>query len=392
MESVFILFGAIVFSYLLNKILLKFSGNFGVDSRISQNLIRWSSAAKPTTGGISFYMTFLLGFIVLLILKPELTVSSDKYIALLISATLAFLIGFADDAYGTHPKWKFLGQVLCGGILVMYGIQINFFSLWGPDFEVIDSALTIFWVVGLMNSLNMLDNMDGVTSTIAISILIITMTIMVALEGTSHLFFIIIAVVGSFIGFLFLNWRPAKIYMGDTGSMFIGLVLAFMGIIYLWNVPTSPDNVSSWRKALIPALVFLVPIMDTSFVTVARISRGDSPFKGGKDHLTHNLARIGIQEELVPVTLGIVSIISGVLALYIFYLIPEWDHLYTVLFSVYPIGLLILFISLYRQGTRIGKMRALLALHEQKSQETQIAEQKPQIVSTEKEQSKEIIE
>lgn len=380
MESVLILLGAVIFSYLLNIILLKFSKNFGVDSRLSQNLVRWSSATKPTTGGISFYLTFLLSFIVLIILKPELTISGKEYISLLTTATLAFLIGFADDAYGTHPLLKLIGQIVCGIILVLFGIQIDFFVFWDPNLQILDSALTVFWVVGLMNSLNMLDNMDAVTGTIALTILLVTMSIMVALEGISHLFFIMIAVVGSFAGFLFLNWKPAKIYMGDTGSMFIGLILAYMGITYLWNVPASPDNISAWRKALVPVLVFLVPIMDTSFVTIARISRGSSPFKGGKDHLTHNLARLGIQEHLVPVTLGIVSLISGTLAFYIFYLIPEWDHLYSILFSTYPIGLFILFVSLYRQGTRIGKMRALIALHEEKVQESTIKlEQKTDI-------------
>ena len=360
MKSVFLLLGAVVFSYLLNNILLKFSHNFGIDSRSSQNLIRWSTTKKPTTGGISFFITFLLGFIILLIQNPETTAASDTNLALLVTATLAFIIGFADDAYGTHPLSKFLGQVMCGVILIFFGISIQFFQTWNPNLYVLDYCLTIFWVVGLMNSLNMLDNMDGVTTTIALSILLVSAAMMVMTEGISNMFYILIAVAGSFIGFLFLNWKPSKIYMGDTGSMFIGLLMAFVGIKYFWNIPEGTDSLSIVRSSLIPLLVFIVPIMDTSMVTFARLARGSSPFVGGRDHLTHNLTRVGIAEQWVPVTLGIVSIISGTLAIFIYRQVPEWDPVYSLLFSFYPIIVCSLFTTLYLQGTRNGKIRAML--------------------------------
>ena len=308
MKSVIFLLGTIGFSYMLNQILLRFSRNFGVQSRqAQQNFVRWSSTTKPTTGGISFYITFLVGTLVLIMMRPATIGTSEPALALLLSATLAFMVGFADDAYGTHPGMKFFGQVGCALILIYFGIHINFFTLWSPDFWFMDYFLTIFWVVGMMNSLNMLDNMDGVTTTIATTILVTTMAMVISQDGLSNIFYVLIAVAGGFLGFLFWNWKPAKIYMGDTGSLFIGLVLAFGGIMYFWNIKASPDNISHIRKALIPLLVFLVPIMDTTFVTIARVARGSSPFVGGKDHLTHNLARIGIPEAMVPVTLGLVS-------------------------------------------------------------------------------------
>ncbi|TAE48729.1 MAG: undecaprenyl/decaprenyl-phosphate alpha-N-acetylglucosaminyl 1-phosphate transferase, partial [Bacteroidetes bacterium] len=288
---------------MLNKILLRFSRNFGVESRQEQTgLVRWASTAKPTTGGISFYITFLIGSLILLIVRPDQKTGSDLYMALFLSATLAFMIGFADDAYGTHPSLKFLGQVCCALILIGFGIHIRFFTQVNPDLLPLDYLLTVFWVVGMMNSLNMLDNMDGVTATIATTIVVSAMTMIISMSGLSNIFYVLVAIAGGFIGFLFWNWRPAKVYMGDTGSMFIGLVLAFVGILFFWNVYSTPDNVSLIRSGLIPLMVFIVPIMDTTFVTFARLSRGQSPFVGGKDHLTHNLARIGVQEQMVPVT------------------------------------------------------------------------------------------
>jgi len=130
MKSVLFLLGATAFSYLLNKILLRFSNNFGIESRQSQNLVRWSTAAKPTTGGISFYITFLVGTLTLLFLRPLEIIASQSLLALLLSGTMAFLIGFADDAYGTAPGLKFLGQIFCGVILYsLEYILIIFLSL-----------------------------------------------------------------------------------------------------------------------------------------------------------------------------------------------------------------------------------------------------------------------
>ncbi|MEO0472491.1 MAG: MraY family glycosyltransferase [Bacteroidota bacterium] len=327
MQSVLLLLGTVGFSFLLNKILLRFSKNFGVDSRqTQQNWVRWSTAAKPTTGGISFFITFLLGMLVLLIVRPEQTATSSPYLALLLSATMAFLVGFADDAYGTHPSLKFLGQMMCGAILLYFGIRIHFFEMVNPNLWFMDYALTMFWVVGIMNSLNMLDNMDGVTTTIATSIAMVGLIMITSLEGLSNIFYAVIAVIGGFVGFLFWNWKPAKIYMGDTGSMFVGMILAFVGIEYFWNIPASPDNISHIRKGLIPLMVFLVPIMDTSFVTFARIARGGSPFVGGKDHLTHHLVHIGVPEAGVPLLLGAISLISGGLTILVYKLIPEWSE------------------------------------------------------------------
>lgn len=360
MKSVVLLLGTVGFSYMLNKILLRFSTNFGVESRQSQNLIRWGSTSKPTTGGITFYITFLLGTVLLLMMKPEQIASSGRYLAMFLSMTLAFMIGFADDAYGTHPSLKFIGQVCCGIILITFGVHIQFFTLWSSSYLMMDYALTIFWVVGIMNSLNMLDNMDGVTTSIAITISMIMMTMIISREGLSYMFYVMITVVGGFMGFLFWNWKPAKIYMGDTGSMFIGMVLAFMGIIYFWNIKSSPDNISHIRKGLIPMMVFIVPIMDTSFVTIARISRGGSPFIGGKDHLTHHLVHVGIPEQFVPLTLGMISLVSGGLAMFIYKLIPEWSSFYSLIFATYPILLFGLFTYLYRAGGKIGKMKDLI--------------------------------
>lgn len=359
--SILVLIASLLFSYFLNVILVKFTSNFGVASRQLNTSVRWGSTSKPTIGGIAFYITFLLGTAVLFMLestKPKAD-NSMNYLALFLSATLAFFIGLADDAYNTHPGMKFFGQIICGVILIVFGVQIRYF-----DITILDWGLTIFWVIAMMNSLNMLDNMDAVTTTVSLTIIVISLAMSILVACPIDIYYILIVIAGSFIGFLYLNWRPSKIYMGDTGSMFVGLVLAYMGIIFFWNIPSAPDNVDFIRKGLIPFMIFMVPILDTSFVTVARISRGVSPFQGGRDHTTHALVHVGIPENMVPALLGTISLFSGGLGLFAHFLIPEWSPIYTMLFILYVALVFSIFIVIYRRGMRIGKMKELKANRE----------------------------
>lgn len=358
MQSLLTFLGATGISAILCALLLRYSRDFGVKSRQEQGVVRWASTRKPTVGGFAFYITFLICAVSISLWRQEPPMAS-KLLALLLSTTLAFLIGFYDDTYGMSPRLKFAGQIGCAAIIIAFGIHIRYFNIWP-----LDIMLTIFWVVGIMNSVNMLDNMDAVTTTTALTITVTTLAMMVLLGNGSTLYLTYIAVAGGFTGFLFWNWNPAKMYMGDTGSLFVGMVLAFGGILFFWNTEADPDNISHVRQGIIPFLAFIVPIMDTSFVTVSRIRRGVSPFQGGKDHLTHHLVHIGIADRWVPVVLGSISVFSGILALVVFKLIPEWRILYTLLFPLYPAGLFSIFIFLYYKGGRVGKYKDLNAQRE----------------------------
>ena len=361
MNSVIVFLGGLAFAYILNGFFLRYIRNFGIASRQGQGLVRWASMSKPTIGGISFYITFLAGFALLSIIFPYHMMYTPTFLAFFLSMSFAFTIGLADDAFGMQPLHKFLGQILCAVILLSFGVKIRFFTLYSPDLWWLDYGLTTFWVVGLMNSLNMLDNMDGVTATVALSILITTLMMVANVEGLSIFFFLLIVIAGSLIAFLFFNWNPSRIYMGDTGSMFIGLLLAFVGIQYFWNLKTTPDNVSFLRNLLIPVMVFIVPLTDTILATFSRIFRGVRPTQGGKDHLTHHLVHVGVPEALIPLALGSVSLLSGTLTLVACKLIPEWDPLYSALFVIHPIALFSIFMYLYRKGGRIGKMKDSIA-------------------------------
>ncbi len=349
--------GAAVFGYLLNRILIRLSHRLGRLNAGEQKQIRWASHSKPLVGGITFYITFLIaGATAVFMPGGGYAPFFEGFGALMLVSTLGFLIGLADDAYETRPFLKFLGQFLCGAILVGLGVTINLTGYW-----LADAALTVFWTVGIMNSVNMLDNMDAVTGTVSATIIFVAMAVWTALRTPYTLeYYVYAAIFGSLIGFLVLNWNPSQLYMGDTGSQFLGAFLAYLGIRMFWNQPYTASEGEGLvlRQGLLAVLAFLVPIMDTTFVTVVRLSKGKSPFIGGRDHTTHHLSYLGVPEKFVPVVMGATSILSGSLAMFATLAVAKWSVEYVWLFGGYIAAVFGLFVLLYRKGAANLKLRS----------------------------------
>jgi UDP-GlcNAc:undecaprenyl-phosphate GlcNAc-1-phosphate transferase len=246
---------------------------------------------------------------------------------------LGFLLGLADDAYNTKPFLKFLTQVTCAVILMVTGTEISLSYV-----EPVNYVITIVWVVGIMNSLNMLDNMDAITSTVSISIILSAMVVMIFHQEVGSVYFMVLTgVMAALIGFLYFNWNPSKMYMGDTGSQFLGVFLAATGIKYLWNAEPPSGDLISARNLLLPLIVFIMPIIDTTTVVINRLGRGKSPFIGGKDHTTHALAYLGLTDRQVALVFWGMTLVSLLLVVIIERFLVSWTHLYTTLFSVYLI-------------------------------------------------------
>ncbi len=331
--------GTVVFSFLINHILLKFVKTLGIRNQ-NETTIRWSEQVKPAIGGLSFYIVFLLSITLHPFIFSYSAASIDFQFTGIIGATsLGFLMGLADDAYNTKPILKLITQILCGIILIYSGTYITVF-----DSLALNYLLTIIWVVGLMNSINMLDNMDGITSSIS---LIITFTIFIVMslnQGFNSIAMtVVVGLLGTLFAFLYFNWNPSKMFMGDTGSQYLGVLLAALSINYLWN-PVTTVEFSISRQFLIPILTFIVPIVDTLTVVIKRVGSGKSPFVGGKDHTTHHLSYIGLSEKQVAILTALISIISTSMVIYIITSIKQWNHLYTIIFSGY---FLTIFVTLF---------------------------------------------
>lgn len=304
-----------VFSHLLNTLLLKFSSNLGIRNN-QVSIIRFNKTSKPALGGISMYLVFLF-FLVYLSFSNPILFDQRWSFAVLLGASLAVLVGFYDDAYNTKPFVKFFGQVLCASILIYFNVHIELF-----ESKYLNILFTYLWVIGIMNSINMLDNMDSVAT--LSTIIIISSALVLNIDDaqqTPMLLTLSVVLIMTLANFLWFNWHPSKMFMGDTGSQFLGFFLAVVGIEFIFNINTTQYTYyeSKFMPFLFLFLVFLVPLTDTFSVSVNRMLKGKSPFVGGRDHTTHYLYYLGLTERMVALVIVIAGVLASTSAALIYY-------------------------------------------------------------------------
>jgi len=326
-------FSALLFSLLVNSVFMRFFRTFGIREE-GNGTVRWAASAKPAFGGIGFFIIFLGAFAVNGALFPKYTDPLQaELIGLLASTGLGFLMGLADDAYNTRPVLKFFTQMACALLLIASGTSIHIFeAAWA------NQLLTVIWVVGMMNSINMLDNMDGITTVVSLFILAAGL-LHFAMNGPrmSIDVVLIIGVMAALTGFLFYNWNPSRMFMGDTVSQFLGVFLAYVGIRCFWNGTGHSGIAEPWRQASVTLIVFLLPIADTTTVTITRMVRGRSPFVGGKDHTTHHLSYAGLSDGQVALTFAALGGVALLLTFVELKFIAVWQHLHSVIYVGYAL-------------------------------------------------------
>ena len=238
----------------------------------------------PRLGGLAIYAGFIVALLVL-----GTRFRFNEAVGILVGATLVSVVGGIDDHSPIGPVPKLLAQALAAGILILSGVQVAVF-----DQQWLNVVVTVIWVVGITNALNFLDNMDGLSAGVA-AVASAFFLLLAALNNQYLVGVMSAALLGACIGFLWYNFNPASIFMGDSGSLFIGFVLAALGIKL--RFPGNTDIVT-WMA---PVLVLGLPILDTTLVTVSRLRRGVNPLTtAGKDHISHRLARLtGSKREAV---------------------------------------------------------------------------------------------
>jgi UDP-GlcNAc:undecaprenyl-phosphate GlcNAc-1-phosphate transferase len=246
--------------------------------------------------------------------------------SILIGATLMSMLGVWDDKWGLRPLAKLLGQVVAASLLYFSGVSVEF--LYN---DVLNYAATVLWVVIITNALNLMDNMDGLAGGVAavasvFFFLIATLTDQLLVAPMAAV------LVGACLGFLYYNFNSAYIFMGDTGSLFLGFMLAAVGIKL--RFPANFDIVT-W---MVPVLVLGVPLFDTMLVTLSRIRRGIPISRGGKDHLSHRLVALGFTKREAVMILYLIQGMLGVAAL----VVMQAD-----LFEGYVVGAVVLVAALY---------------------------------------------
>lgn len=348
---------SLFFSFLINWLFLKFSFNLGQRIKNEPNQVRWAANVKPAIGGISFFIVFLISVAVIGALpRTTPTFLDNKLIGIMAASSLGFLLGLADDAYNTNPLAKFIIQLSCAFILIVSDVYIQVSPIQSVNF-----VITTIWVIGLMNSVNMLDNMDAITTSVSISVLLGIVGIIFFIgnpAGNNNMYMVmLIGVLGALCGFMYFNWNPSKIYMGDTGSQFLGVFLAATSILFFWGYKDNTGAVIELKQFVIPMLFFIVPLIDTITVTIRRLMRKQSPFVGGKDHITHHLAYLGLTDRQVALVLITVSAISHPLCILLISGTIEWKSLVTIAAFAYFAVVFIIFQLLYNKGKQMHALK-----------------------------------
>lgn len=258
----------------------------------------------PKLGGIAVAVAFTLVFLVAVGASGEIT-AFQLLASVLLPALIVAGLGFIDDVRAVNPWIRLVAQTLLALLVWWTGTQVGFTSItW------IDAVITVVWIVGLTNAMNLLDNSDGLAASTTLVAAMGT-GIVAVLYGQYFVGALAFALSGVAAGFLWHNWAPASVYLGDAGAYFVGFLLAIV------TLRLRPVGIALPWSALIPILLVFVPILDTTFVVVRRLIEGRHPFTPGRDHLSHLLMDRGLSVRKAVTVLQIVLIVtvSGAVAL-----------------------------------------------------------------------------
>lgn len=242
-------------------------------------------------GGLAVATPITLGSLLIVFISISIDIKNQFFLGLILPSLAIACIGLLDDLYQLPPWSRFIAQSGVGVItsLILYfsdgGVQL-FYNPW------INGFLTSLWVVTIINALNFMDNMDGLATSLSI-VISLSLFILSYLNGQYLVAALCTAVLAACVGFLFWNRRPASIYLGDAGALYLGFLLAAISIRV--DVNSDTDIV----RVLVPLLIFAVPVIDITQVVISRVVKGKSPFEGGRDHLSHLLLNKGFSESKV---------------------------------------------------------------------------------------------
>lgn len=273
---------------------------------------RWHRSVVPMLGGVAIgSATLLTGLI---------TGLGATLPAVLFASMAMFVMGLVDDILQLRPATKLVTQIAAAAALVYFGFRLN----W-VESRLLDNVLTMVWVVGLTNAFNLLDNMDGLCAGIAFivaSMLLLGFWTGVSRDNAMPEMMLLATLAGAAAGFLVFNFPPASIFMGDSGSLLFGFSLAALTLGHE-GVRASRSDVLSVIAG--PAFVLMIPIFDTTLVTVARLLSGRSPAMGGRDHSSHRLVAIGLSERNAVLVLWLLAALGGGIGLLLRNFSPDWS-------------------------------------------------------------------
>ncbi|HEX7316892.1 MAG TPA: hypothetical protein VF297_23525 [Pyrinomonadaceae bacterium] len=289
---------SLALSLALTPLVRAFARRYGVIARPRSD--RHSKRPTAMMGGVAIYLAVLLAY---LFLVPH---TREGWVVMGASTAL-FVVGLVDDFLNIKPYQKLIGQVLGASAVVYFGLLLPWG--WGASVAM---AVTIFWLIGITNAINLLDNMDGLAAGIsAVAAVFIAASFAANGQVTEAVMLTVFA--AALVGFLVYNSNPATIFMGDCGSMFVGFFLASSALL-----SASGDRGRSFIVVIaVPVLILFIPIFDTTLVTVVRKLSGRAASQGGRDHASHRLVALGLSERRAVWMLYAFAGASGLLAMFV---------------------------------------------------------------------------
>lgn len=267
---------------------------------------RWSKKPTALLGGVAVF----LGFMPIAI---AITPFEQPYLVVFAGSTLMFIVGLIDDLRPLKPYQKLIGQIVAATVLIVGGLTLPW-TAW----PLANAAITLIWLIGITNAINLLDNMDGLAGGVS-GIAALTLVVSFGSAGDHVTAAIMAAFTAAIAGFLIYNFNPASIFMGDCGSLFLGFFLAAAALLNLTGGRTS----GLVPVLAVPVLILLIPIFDTTLVTVVRKLAGRAVSQGGRDHSSHRLVALGLSERRAVLLLYALALAAGGVSILIRFITPD---------------------------------------------------------------------
>ena len=290
----------------------------------------------PYLGGVAIAIGISVVTFGALFFSDENTLIIERGLTAIIPAVLLGAVGLIDDLRSLPPWPRLVVQTVIGTVIALVLVQTGTLGI-AFESDAINTLVTILWIVGICNAVNFFDNIDGAASG-AVAIVALGIFVIAYDRGQVLLSALSIVTAGATVGFLMWNKSPAKIYMGDAGSLFLGVIISVA------TIRLNPGITPSWQSLAIPLMLLAIPLLDTCVAVFSRLARGISPLTGGKDHLSHRLVRAGLSRRAAAVSLWSASGICVVLAVGVYQYPGSLGSLLITAFAAIWLVALVLFL------------------------------------------------
>lgn len=303
---------AFILSIVLTPITGKLAFKWGATDKPNERKVH--AKIMPRMGGLAIFLSFLLTFLLTFIVFGDKLSTQMSILSFLIGAVIIIIIGIFDDIYELRASIKFLGQIVAALIMVIWGgIEVEFINLpfdGEIHFGFMSIPITVLWIVGITNAINLIDGLDGLAGGVS-TIALLTIAVMAIIKGDMFVATIALIVSGSTLGFLKYNFHPAKIFMGDTGSMFLGYIIAVISLLGFKNV--------TMISLIVPIIILGVPISDTFFAIIRRLVNKQPISAPDKSHLHHCFLNLGFTHRQTVILIYAIAASFGLAAIILSY-------------------------------------------------------------------------